>query len=740
MTPSQRTQRLTARTIVATFVILGLVILFVPSASLGSIFDLQQTGSPTGSPTRTGSPTGSPTGGSPAPSPTGIKEIQWLNPSANSTVISAKNDGTNTTYHLTAVARVVPVDPLVEFKIQQGTANEQSIGIASRVGTSDAFDMQWSPAAFTDGSYVLKAILYSANVEISRDEITVTVNNADSPTDPQAEAIEITYPVNGQDTGFFQPQGATAASTVVDVTSSGQTTPPSTSTGTMNITVSYTKTPPGQEPVWTSCGTATRASTGINSVRCTLASGDTPAVVVGLAARAAPAGAPIAPTTVSGDAHRVFPYDQVPTSVTLNPAAQSGKAAGACADAIVATVLDQDNRKVAGVNTDVHAKGPTDLVRFDDSGDNSSAHQPPDKAHAAPEQAWNCEGTGGAGNQGKHDLSPGNPDIKHVETVGTGGATTGTDNAGQFKFQLYSPDGPGDTAVVVFADTDDDDLWCAEEASGNGTVGWSANPSPSPTSTSTASPSPSPTRTSSPSGSPTRTGSPGGSPTGPQPTPEPTTLRPERESCPRGGASPTQTSPGPGTRSMNLETSRGRARAGARVELSGVVQSQDTSCEDNELVEIARRIHGTNRFKAFRTTSTDAEGNYSTRFRVKKSADYQATVEASGSCSEASSEAEDVLVRVKVTIAASDRRVPAGGEVVFTGKVSPNHRGDRVVLQRKKGKRWVKVATSELNRRSRYAFEIEVDWSGKRVFRARWPKQAPSNLAGSSGGRTVKAT
>lgn len=722
-TPHSRTQRLTARSIVAAFVILGLVILFVPSGALGSMFGLQQqTGSPTGSPTSTGSPTQA----SPSPSPTGVQEIQFYNPSANSTVISTKNDGTDTTYHLVAVTRQMPANPLVEFKYQIGTANEVSIGIASRVGATDAFEFNWPVSGLSDGSITLKAILYNGSLELGRDQISATINNADTLESPQAEAVEITYPRNGTRAGFFQPQGAATAFTVVNTTSSVALAPPSTSRGTSSVQLRYTKTPPGQEPVWTNCGTATPSSTGTTSSRCTLASGDTPAMVTGIAAQASQQISQLA--TGSGDAHRVFPYEQVPTSITLNPAAQSGKAAGACSDAITATILDQNNQPIAGVNTDVHAKGPADSLRFDDSGDNSSAHQAPDKAHTAPEQAWNCEGTGGNGNQGDHELSPGNPDIKHIETTGTGTqATTGTDNAGQFKFQLYSPDGPGSTEIVVFADTDDDDQWCAEETSGNGSIGWSPNPSPSPSPTS------SPTRTSSPTGAPTSGG--------PTPTPEPTTLQPERATCPRATGSPSPTgSPGPGNRSMNLDVSRGVATAGARVTLSGVVQSQDTACEDGVPVEITRRIHGTNNFREFRTTATDEEGNYSVRARVKKSADYQASVAEAGNCDAASSEAEDVRVRVKVTRNASDDTPNGGSTVTISGKVSPNHRGDKAVLQRKKGKKWVKVDTDKLDQRSRYAFELEVTWDGERRFRVRWPKQAPSNLAGSSRPIALRAT
>ncbi|MDQ3963909.1 MAG: hypothetical protein M3277_08380 [Actinomycetota bacterium] len=728
ITSQSRTQRLTARSIIAAFVVLGLVILFVPNGALGSIFQLQQTGSPTGSPTETGSPTGSPTGGSPSPAPTGIQEIQFINPSAgNSTVVSTKNDGTDTTYHLVAVARQVPANPLVEFKYQVGTGNEVSIGIASRVGTSDAFELSWAVPSNLEGSVVLKAILYNGAIELGRDEITATVNNADTLENPQAETVEMTYPRNGANAGFFQPQGAAAAFTVVNTTSSVAIGPPSTSRGTATVTVRYTKTPTGQNPAWVSCGSGTPSSTGTTSVRCTLAEGDTPAMVTAIAAQASPPVAPLAPG--SGDAHRVFPYDQVPTSVGLDPGNQSGKPAGACADVVTATIRDQEERPIAGANTDVHAKGPGDNLRFDDSGDNSSAHQAPDKAHPAPEQAWNCEGTGGNGNQGDHELTPGNPDIKHIETAGTGTqATTGTDNAGQFKFQLYSPEGPGRTAIAVFVDTDGDDEWCADEASGEGSIEWSPSASPSPTASPTGSPSGSPT------GSPT--GSPGSTS---EPSPEPTDLRPERADCPAGPTGSASPTDGPtANRTISLESNKAKVVQRRPITLSGRIEGDSPECEDNELIEIERRIHGTNNFRSFKTTASDDDGTFEVRTKPARGADYRAVAPADGACDEAGSTVESVRVRPRVRIAAENYKgVPRGSRISIIGDVTPGHTNDRVVLQRRKGGKWVKVEAQKLNRNSRYRFVVRSNWN-KRNFRVIWPKQDQDHVKGKSRTITIR--
>ncbi|MDQ4065368.1 MAG: hypothetical protein M3161_04915 [Actinomycetota bacterium] len=719
--------------------------MLLPGASIGGLADTDQTASPTGtarptgSPTGTARPTGSPGGtASPSPSPTGIQEIQFYNPSpGNSTVISTKSDGSDTTYHLVAVAREVPSNPLVEFKYQVGTANEISIGIATRVGETDAFELNWSVPTSLDGSITLKAILYNGAIEVGRDQQTATVNNSDSPESPQAETVEITYPRNGSNAGFWTPATGQAF-TVVNTTSSVALAPPSTSRGTLSVTVRYTKTPPGQEPAWISCGTATPSSAGTASTRCTLASGDTPAQVTGIAAQASQQLSQLA--TGSGDAHRVFPYNQVPTRVTLNPESQSGKPAGACADIITATLLDQNDQPIAGANVDVHAKGPTDNLRFDDSAGNSSAHQTPDKAHTptAGEQAWDCEGSGGSGAQGDHELSPGNPDIKHIES-----AAAGSGNDGTFKFQLYSPDGPGTTEIGVWADTDDDDQWCVEETSGRGSIGWTApaaTASPSPTQTASPSPTASPTRspTSSPTARPTGTASPGATP-----TQEPRELGPELQNCPRPGATPTgtttQTPPG-ANRSISLDASKNTRFPGRAVTLTGQITSDNPQCVNNEVVEIERRIHGTNSFRPFRTTATDDDGNYSVRMKVRRGADYQAIAPAQGPCDEATSAPETVRVRVRVTIGASDTRVGRGQQVKIIGRVNPGHDRDRVILQRKKGNRWVRVDADRLNNKSRYRFSLEADWRNRRAFRVIWPPQDDDHVRGTSRRIVIRTT
>lgn len=686
------------RLMIALFIIFAMLVIVLPASPFATAsVQAQQSGSPTpsGSASRSASPTPSA-----SPKPTG-PAIQFVNPSgyapAAGAIISGKNDGINTTYHLVAWTRAAPSDAIVEFKYQ-GSSNDISIGNATRHG-DDTWDLEWDVSAVpADGTYTLKAIMFSGGVELARDEEEVYVNNRDDILDledPQAETVEMTYPTIAGPFGLYQAPGGRAVG-IIDVSSSGANPPPSGSTGTTFIQALYTMTDPGTEPVWKGCGSESKTSSA-DGVRCTLAQGDSATAVTAIASVANNSPNQVgfqAGLNQSGDAHRVLSYAQVPSGITLNPGSQSTKNAAQCSEVITATVLDQVNRRMATVNADVHVSGPSDDLQFDGpSGSNTSASQAPDKAHVAPENAASCESGGNNGTQGEHEKAPPEIDIKHIES------TTGTNDAGVFKFQLFSPQA-GTANIAVFADADNDDQWCSGEASGTGTATWNpAGTSPAPT---------------------------------PTPTPTPTsTLGPDLAVCP--SPTPSGSSTGGGnTRTITLSASSNRVRSGAQVSLSGQIESGDSTCSDGQIVDIERRVHGTSTFKDFRTTATDPDGYFTTTITATRSADYDAVAPPNGTCAEATSSVETVVVKVKVALRASDTSAARGSTVRLTGKVAPNHKGDKVTLQRKKGTKWVKVKVDRLTKRSRYAFAVVADWAGKRWFRVVWPKQDLDHIRGVS--------
>ncbi|MDQ3957740.1 MAG: hypothetical protein M3273_05395, partial [Actinomycetota bacterium] len=291
------------------------------------------------------------------PSPTGTAPaIQLLNPSDYYSFSSEMagpqmsdkdtSDADNALeYHFTAVVSNPPPQPFVEFLMIQGdqTINlgpasfNQSLGAWELVrDIPDVFAEGPDPLAPADpegvGEAVVRAVLFANNgqTEVARDNQDVVLNQkergSDDPlergeADPEkaAETVEILYPSHGGRFGMYtRPSGTTAG--IVDV---------EWSAGTDEIQLKYTLSPPDADPTWKQCnaGEPTTASntesSALDGVRCTLADGDRPESVTGVAAIAMdlesmfPAGEGAALRPNSGDAHRAEGFQQVPGIVQV---------------------------------------------------------------------------------------------------------------------------------------------------------------------------------------------------------------------------------------------------------------------------------------------------------------------------------------------------------------------------------------------------------------------------------------
>ncbi|MGH2754606.1 MAG: hypothetical protein ACRDLB_09240 [Actinomycetota bacterium] len=503
-------------------------------------------------------------------------------------------------YHLNTWVNVVPSQPLVEFELDVFTGQVPgmesfsetiTIGNAQQNG-SNSFSLLWDipddieDSSQTPGSavrYELRAILYSGftgpgtGVEVSRDEMEVTITHEG---DAGAATVEITYPPNGAAAGvYIKPDGSGGNVIIEGDLSANQAG---------SVQGYYTKTPPGEEPTWTTCGTASAqmAEDGSKSVdlKCSTAEGDYALDITGVALRVSQPGAsPLQTQPAAADAHHVVPYFQRVQSVSLNPA-QAGDAAVADCPKIVATALDQQQRPIGTVNIDVHAQGPTDQFKFQTNLGNN-ATQPPDNEHPPPEAGRTCSGDSkgsNGGQQGEHNV-PGGDDIKHVESV------NGTNALGQFTFGVTT-DAQGVTQLTAFADEDDDDQYCSAEVAGNGSVGWGqAAPGPTGLPTdeddcpfSTPSPTPSPTPTDSPSGS--------------------------------ASTSPSSSPPPPPSHERNISI---RLRHGSLI-VSGRVTVDDgtNKCRSNVPVKVQRKKKG--KFRTKKTVTTNGGGFYSATVKDKR--------------------------------------------------------------------------------------------------------------------------
>ncbi len=675
--------------------------------------------------------TASPTPGSPV--------IKIINPDeSTSDEISAKSDTVDSAYHLVAWVANLPATPTVQFKyIPDGTNREQTI-ICQETGTesarqvgNDTFECRWNLAGVSDGAGTVRAILFSGTTSVSQDDEPVTI-------DSTGQTLEIVYPVNGGLVGFYtRPNGVSSG--IITVRTSGPNNPEGDE-GTQRVEVYYSTSPPGSEPQFIPCGNDDTTGGTQDNIRCDLAENDPataadenddPAEVTAIAAVPGdtdegplpppPTGPDpdATPDIDAADAHRAFGYEQDPNTVLLTPQTQQ-KNAGQCSDVITATVVDTNGRIVVGVNVDVHAQGPTDNLSFDgDAGDETTSESKPPEGHTA-EAAVDCETATAttppefAGEQGDHDRI--DADIKHIESL-----DAGTSEEGQFRFKLYSPHA-GTTQYTVWADEDGNDQFCSAEAAGNGSVGWSTT-APSPTglpAEQTTCPKPTPGQTASPTATATATAT------------STTTATPT--------GTTTTTTGGPTTdRTVTLAADKNEMPAGRTLTLSGQILSNDESCTDNEFVRIRRRILGTTTFEDLFATRTDSQGRFSVETRPRRSADYIAVATAHDNCQEDTSGEVTVLVKVLIQILPSDENPDRGDRIRFKSSVRPQHDGTTLLLQRKKGRRWVTVDRDRLNNRSIGNFTVRANF-GSRTFRTRWRSQDAEHESNTSRAVTIRTT
>ncbi len=723
--------------------------------------------------------------GSPSPSGT-APQIELLNPSSNSNVVSDKDsdpsantDATDTQYHFNAWARNIPADPLVEFFIIQG--NSTILLGSSTLKGSDTFDVFAAiPDTLEDtdldvmgdptgNTAVVRAVLYANNgaQEVDRDEQTVIVNQKPDPAGDQlmqgernrrnpAETIEMTYPVNTGVMGFFTQQGQQPTG-VVEVT---------TSADTNEVAVSYTTSPVGTEPNWVDCNSTNESrANAADGVRCTLQSGVRPDQVTAMAVVAmdeessAPGGQqPREIEKNAGDAHRADGFEQEPAAVFVSSHTVPAASMPGCSPVVTVSVQDGTGREVVNAQVDVHAQGPHDNLWFNTHDAETDAAGDPDSNDApenhTTESGRRCsDGTFG-GTQGDHEIG-GGFDRKHIES------TDRTDDNGEFTYRMYG-EVPGGTTMTAWVDRDDDDRFCSTERSGSGTITWgSGGPAappaegaeiqtcPAPTPTPTGSPPP----TGSPSPTPPPTVSPTPSPTGsvsPTPTPSPTgsataTPTPTPTATPTGTPPPTATtggttpSPQPAAREITLEASESRKTFGRRFTLSGTVESSSSACTDFVSVQILRDVLGGNdNFETFATEQTDANGAFTASFDADMSANYIAQVAETPTCGEATSDAQPVLVRVKVFLGLSDGRVERGDRVRIKIRTAPcpATARDRVLLFRAIEGEFGKSGRKRSNGACRATFVRRIRQNS--VFQGRWPKQAPEFLTGESRSKAVR--
>jgi Ca2+-binding RTX toxin-like protein len=371
------------------------------------------------------------------------------------------------TYRVNAWTRNAPAEALVEFEIVDFEDNITTLGSATQMGP-DAWEYNWDLDGVDDGDYVLRAVLYDGSGpfsdEVARFETDITVMQGTPlvvfPT------VDITYPVNGGDGGFYTNPLTGATNILVDFEYSADTD---------FVEVFYALTQPGDEAVWKSCGLAGASGmAGSGRVRCTLEAVDQGGQsVTAIAAVANNDDRRRTETHDSalnavGDAVRVFPYRQTATSMTVAAPTARGTADSGCSPLQNVSVLDQLGREISGHNVDFHAVGPSDQTKFGVTPPNRVPYGAPDKNHSGTEPVFACASTTSV-LQGDHNRAN-NPDVKHVEGA--------TGNTGLIPMEMHA-DRAGGTQLTIWADSDNDDLFCSQEVAIAASIGWD-EPAPAP--------------------------------------------------------------------------------------------------------------------------------------------------------------------------------------------------------------------------------------------------------------------
>ena len=205
---------------------------------------------------------------------------------------------------------------------------------------------------------------------------------------------------------------------------------------------------------------------------------------------------------------------------------------------------------------------------------------------------------------------------------------------------------------------------------------------------------------------------------------------------------PASASPTQFERDVTIEAQKSTLVFGKNVTLGGTVESDaaaPTACTQFVSVDILRDVvGGASEFQQFATVQSDSNGAFSYDFRADVSANYIAQVEEVAQCGAATSDAEPVLVKVKVGLRLSDSSVRRGQRVRFTvlTRPCPATARDRVLLFRAIEGEFGKVAGKRTNDRCTKSFRRRVRTDS--VFQARWPKQAEEFLAGKSRPKIVR--
>jgi 3',5'-cyclic AMP phosphodiesterase CpdA len=173
--------------------------------------------------------------------------------------------------------------------------------------------------------------------------------------------------------------------------------------------------------------------------------------------------------------------------------------------------------------------------------------------------------------------------------------------------------------------------------------------------------------------------------------------------------------------STTIAARRSTVRLGKPIRLSGVAGSE--RCGVPNSVTVSKRVHGRATSHGMRSVSVAPDGSWATKLRARRNLSFLARPESTEACDGLTSNPIDVLVKSKITVRSVNCRTTRR----VTGRVRPSNRGAKVSLARRKRGSWKVIDTDRLDRRGRFALNLN---RCRGTYRVRGPLNSAQNSPG----------
>ena len=154
-------------------------------------------------------------------------------------------------------------------------------------------------------------------------------------------------------------------------------------------------------------------------------------------------------------------------------------------------------------------------------------------------------------------------------------------------------------------------------------------------------------------------------------------------------------------------------------------------------VVVEHRPKGASAWSKLATVTASATGEVVRSHKPPRTTQYRLRYRGGGNVLGTFSTVQTVAVRPLVASILSSSSVRSGDRALLRGRVSPSHRGQKVVLRRQRPDgSWRNVTATTLNAKSRYRFRLPTGRAGSVTYRVRKPADS-DHLVGFSNPRTL---